>query len=483
MNEIIVVGGGTAGWLAALYCNHFAKDFNVTVIESTHDIIGAGEGTVPQFVEALEMLDISPMHLITETHGTIKQGIKFTDWNSEKGSYDHMFCAHEEINHNPCNVSPSLIPIHMLHGISKDIPVSETIMTSHLNAKGKAPFYFEDDDARGTVKTQAAPYALHFNARLLADFLKEKARERGVNWIQDDIIDIEKDEKGNIKKLVSDSRKYGCDFVYDCTGFSRVIISKMNAKWIPAKKTVDTAIPFVVFHGDTTLPSYTESIAMKHGWMWVIPTLDRYGCGYTYDSDCATEDEIKQEILEKFPDAKIPGKVISFESGYYETPWVNNCIAAGLSAGFIEPLEATSILSTTQQLLESLISPVYLLELCQKRINHYNNDWCNMSSEIHEFVYMHYCTDRDDTPFWRQFKKNEDCVLFINDYLTSVFGIPSRLQVMQGINSLDEKMYKKIYNSMNMSNKNIDYLFDKWKQILNDVSDNCVPNSYEQVEI
>lgn len=489
MKHIVILGGGTAGWLTALFCKKFVSNAEITVIESSQiGILGAGEGTVPHFVmTVLELLEIPVGELFKRCDATVKLGIRFTNWNGNGESYFHTFHQDEDIYGNPCNVRPSYVPINFLHTIKEGFTIASTTLPYMLCEQLKNSFIINNDGIELTNN-----YALHFDAKLLAIFLKEIAISRGVNYI-DDIIDGVHIDGDIVKSLKSKNNEYLCDIIYDCSGFSKFVIGKLNAKWHSYKnhKTVDSAMPFIVPHNDTALPPFTDSVALKYGWAWIIPTQERYGCGYVFDSEFVSEEEIRAEILENFPTAKILGKVFKFDSGYYENPWVGNCIAVGLAAGFIEPLEATSIFGTSLAVIESLIMPNKLLKLDEIYKKQFNDNWAALSKEIHDFVYLHYMTKRQDTAFWKKFSEKappdtlridldkwEKYPIGSTDLLTRFFNISSWYQVMQGIDKLPQHIYKDVYDSMTFNKEGIAYLWEKDLDAKRNIVQRCALNEY-----
>lgn len=492
MKKVVVVGGGAAGWFTALFAKKYLPNCEVSVIESSQiGILGAGEGTVPHILDILEMIDVDPMRIVRFCDATTKHGIRFTNWNGDGEAYFHVFHNNDDLHGHPCNIRQSYVPIQVLESIMQNEHISESTLQHMMCKELKNPFIWKDE-AIDIVDH----YALHFDAKLLAVFLRETALERGVK-IFDDIINHVEIENNIVKKLKSNTKEYECDIVYDCSGFRKTIISKLNPTWVSYKdhETVNRAIPFVIELNpdETLLPPFTESIAMKYGWCWAIPTQTRIGCGYTFDSNLASDEEIIEEIKKTFPAAKIPGKVFEFNSGYYSNPWIGNCIAIGLSAGFIEPLEATSIFSTTLSIVESIIMPNKLFELDEIYINEFNKKWANISSEIHDFVYLHYITKRKDTKFWQKFsiensppslKKDLDkwskYPLGISDVTTRFFNASSWYQVMQGTKMLPEQVYKDLYKSMTFNKEFTNKQFFKDKYYKEDLVLQMIDNDYSE---
>jgi tryptophan halogenase len=358
--KYVIVGGGTAGWLTALFLNKTFPDGEVTVIaDSKIGILGAGEGTTPQFVDFIKRLDITPEDLFANAKATIKNGIKFTNWNGDEDYYYHRF-------------------------------------TNNLSA-------------------------LHFDARLLAAYLQKISLERGVKLIDDEVISIEKNESNNVSGFKLKSNNFvPADFVFDCSGFRRLIIGEFyGVKWndysniVPAKR----AIPFFLENDNINLPPYTESIALKYGWMWKIPVQGRYGCGYVFDSNLTTDEEALKEIEDYVGHKVTPPKIFNFRAGTYDLACVNNCIAIGLSSGFIEPLEATSIWVQVFALELFLEHQKGIIEGDVAHIKQYNDKIKLINDDILNFIYFHYITKRKDTNFWKQFVSNNSVPTRIKNIL------------------------------------------------------------------
>jgi len=376
MIKIVVVGGGTAGWLTALFAKEKIPYSDVTVIASSEiGILGAGEGTTPPFIDYLKSVNIDPDDVIRNCRGTIKNGIRFVNWNGDGEYYYHLFSKKDNSN-------------------------VEQRLTDHN--------YVNYDN--NFEKTDALE-GLHFDARLLATFLESKGIERGIKLIDDEVEKIVDDADGYITQLnLKSGINLECDFVFDCSGFKRLIIGKhFNAKWnsyhehLPANR----AMPFFIDNtNEIELPPFTDAIAMKYGWMWRIPVQGRYGCGYVFDKKFATDEEIKAEIEEYVGHEITVPRVFDFSAGSYENTWIKNCIAIGLSTGFTEPLEATSIwiqTSSFKLLTQKLKGIIFKDSEC---IESYNSSLRNMNTDIVNFLHLHYLTKRTDTEFWRNFRTN-----------------------------------------------------------------------------
>jgi tryptophan halogenase len=392
----VVVGGGTAGWLTALYVKKKFPYGDVTVIASSKiGILGAGEGTTPQFLEFLDEVDIPVSEIIKNCGATFKNGIKFTNCNGDSEYYYHGF--KEDIT-----LDPELSYLH-LEKIAQGENLDEFNFTQHISEKQRVKYRKQDLEKFGGD-------ALHFNARELAQYFERVATSRGVKLIDAELVDILSDEDKNITGFnLNDDTSIDADFVFDCTGFQRLIIGKFyNSKWISYKESlpVNRAIPFFLDNDSKDLPPYTESIAMKYGWMWKIPVQGRYGCGYVFDKNLVSDDDIKKEIEDYIGHPVTFLTVFNFEAGAYEQVWIKNCCAVGLSAGFIEPLEATSIWVQIQTLRFFVQSFSGYLQGRDLSVEYLNVNIQRMNKVILNFLYYHYITKRTDTTFWSDFTKD-----------------------------------------------------------------------------
>jgi tryptophan halogenase len=397
----VVVGGGTAGWLTALYVKKKFPYGEVTVIASSKiGVLGAGEGTTPQFLEFLDEVDIPVSEIIKHCAATFKNGIKFTNWNGDGEYYYHGF--KESGTLDPDHANTSISYLH-LEKIAQGKNLDEFNFTQHISEKQKVKYRKEDLEKFGGD-------ALHFNARELAHYFETVGISRGITLIDDEVVDILSNEDGNITGFnLNAGPRVDADFVFDCTGFQRLIIGKFyNSKWISYKDSlpVNRAIPFFLNNDSTDLPPYTESIAMKYGWMWKIPVQGRYGCGYVFNKNLVSDDDIKKEIEDYIGHPVTFPTVFNFEAGAYDQVWIKNCCAIGLSSGFIEPLEATSIWVQIQTLRFFVQSFGGYLKGRDASVEYLNVNVQRMNRVILNFLYLHYITKRTDTLFWKDFTKD-----------------------------------------------------------------------------
>ena len=415
--NIVVVGGGTAGWLTALYAKKIYKDDNIVLVESEEiGILGAGEGSTPDIIGFMNFLDISLENLIKNCNATIKNGIKFTNWSKERGSYFHPFQSMSQASNdynfylnnnfveNDTNFS------HYCASLNNQ-QFKDYVLVEKFSNNFQVP-YIENNNIINM--NSLSKISIHLDANLLAKYLKLLGESRGILRIEGIVDEILEDSNGYIHTIKTKEDEIKCDFVFDCSGFKKLIIGKhYKSKWksyskyLPAKK----ALPFFL-EIDKNIPPYTEAIAMDYGWMWKIPLQSRYGCGYVFDSDFISDEEAKKEIesylgFEPIYPRKNKG-AFNFEAGCFEQIWNKNCLAVGLSSGFLEPLEATSIMQLIMVLTKFMSDKQNLTtknSLVKKR---FNDMYLEETQEIVNFLYLHYVTNKTNTSFWKNFTKNNE---------------------------------------------------------------------------
>lgn len=354
MKNIVIVGGGTAGWLTALYIKKFWDNINIKVIASSKiGILGAGESTTPNFAGVLNDLDINEIDFINNTNATIKVGNDFINWRGDGKSVVHKFMGKD----------PKVSTIH----------------------------------------------GFHFDAQLVAKYFKNIAIERDIEYIDEKIESFIQSLNGDVNKIVlSNNTTVESDFIFDCSGFSRLLIGNLyKEKWISYKKflTIDSALAFFLPQEKiltNSMHHHTKSTALKYGWMWQAPLKHRWGCGYAFDSNYIDVKQAKSEVEEYLGREISIVKTFGFNPGTYEKVWVNNCIAIGLSASFLEPLESTSLL-TTIMMLRKLKETNFNLNLRDD----FNRFVAKVNEQNLSFIRYQYMCDRSDSSYWVN-QKNVD---------------------------------------------------------------------------
>jgi len=409
--KIVIVGGGTAGWLAALFLanknirNDNWVPYDITVIESSKiGIIGAGEGTTGIMVDTIlnklkNLKGLSEREFFKRSNSTIKLGLDCKDWDGVGTSYYEPLQTTKTAN--------SIIDIHYLMAV-KYGKAYESVQNALLWEENKVPFINKTYNSIGG-------YAYHFDAYKVADYLKEVAIMNGVKHIDGEVDNLDIDSKhGYLRSVkIKDTGEFvDGEFWIDASGFNRVLIDQMGGGWVDYRKWLpcNSAMPYIhkFEEGEVLRPS-TMAWAQKNGWMWQIPTQERYGCGYVYDDRFVSDEQAHKELEETTGRKIDPIKVIKFKSGRLEKAWVNNVLAVGLSSNFLEPLEATSIHGTIAMLdmfCNFHLSPMSSVTIQPVGIKKFNEYFGYMIDEFRDLVQMHYMTKRNDTPFW-QFVQND----------------------------------------------------------------------------
>lgn len=387
LDSATVVGGGTAGFVAALILKTRFPHMKVEVIRSTKiGIIGVGEGSTEHWSEFMKYIGVNFREVIAECDATFKAGIMFSNWGKED------FLHSTSADFDRLNGQSYFIYSHI---ISNQRPKHE--MNPHRVWKDVVPSRFADEE------NDHSPYnQFHFNTNKLNEFLTKTAIEKDIKVVDDEILDVILNEDGEISLLKGNKKDYTADFFIDSTGFKRVLIGKLGAKWESHSKYLKMKSAIVFPTGATSnYPLWTLAKAMDYGWRFRIPTQGRYGNGYIFDSDYISADQAKEEIDKEFGyDVEI-GKQINFDPGALDLAWIKNCVAVGLSGNFIEPLEATSIGTSIQQMFLLMHR---LPNYNEKTIERYNKDLKGIMNNIRDFIVLHYITKKDNTQFWVDLK-------------------------------------------------------------------------------
>lgn len=400
LKVIAIIGGGAAGWMTAAALSRMLQPQNVQIklVESEQiGTVGVGEATIPDIANFNLMLGINEQEFLAATQGTFKLGIEFRDWGKLGDKYFHPFGGH--------GVDMNGIDFHQYWLHSKQNGNSAALEDYSICAVAAkhSKFMLPDNNPKSVLSHLR--YAYHFDASAYAAFLRQYAHQRGVERIEGNIEKVNLAPlSGHIQNVVlANSQIIEADFFFDCSGFNALLLDKtLGVKfknwshWLPCNRAQAVAC-----ERTETLPPYTVSTAKKAGWQWRIPTQHRTGNGHIYCSNFISDDEANQVLLAGL-DAKPLGeaRTIHFQTGCREQFWVKNCIGIGLSSGFLEPLESTSIFLIQQGITRfiSLYPDGNLSEIIQKE---YNRLMTREFDQVRDFIILHYhATKRDDSPFW-----------------------------------------------------------------------------------
>jgi flavin-dependent dehydrogenase len=416
--KIIIAGAGTAGWIAAYFISKAnPNEHDITVIESSKiGIIGAGEGSTGSMLDLLSgkyfpySIDIE--EFLSKTDGTHKLGIYHQNWNGDGEGYfapidaSNTWAEHEDY-----------------------------IFKYAYSTFGKNKMHIASPIGQQYEAKQPENFALHFDGHKVGQYFKEKCLEDGVKVIDTVIKDAVLGNDDNIKSVITeDGIELDAEFFIDCTGFKRILMNKLDTKWVSYKEylPVDTAMPFLIDYDEgEEIPLYTKATALNAGWMWTIPLQSRKGCGYVFDSNYITKEQAQQEVEEYLGRKITPIKFINFDGGRNEVLWKNNVLALGLSAAFAEPLEATSIHSTITQLyfFNEYLTSNRDSTVTESNQESYNKKMTRLYDLNFDFISYHYQGQRNDTDFWKDIKAKDRVTPNAKIYLDrSKHKIPSILE-------------------------------------------------------
>jgi tryptophan 7-halogenase len=400
IRSIAIVGGGTAGWMAASMLARALPGTrtSITVVESPDiAIIGVGEATIPPIIDLLRFLSIDEADFVRHTEATYKLGIKFVDWKAVGESYWHPFGTFGA----PVIRRPFYHAWHKARAAGLPLRFNDYSPCAALGDEFK--FRFPDPT---TPDSPAAGlrYALHFDAVLVAKYLRTYAQRLGVARMERTVAGASRRDDGFLDELkFSDGSALKADLYIDCSGFRGVLIEQvLGAGYVDWNSMLpcDRAVAAPSATSGKRAP-YTQSFARGAGWQWRIPLQHRTGNGYVYSSQFCSDEEAGADLLAVIGSPLADPRFLRFTTGRRKVFWSGNCVALGLASGFLEPLESTSI-----HLVSSGI--YHLLEhypdthFDQSNIDSYNAEVTYEFERIRDFIVLHYClTQREDTPLWR----------------------------------------------------------------------------------
>jgi tryptophan halogenase len=400
IKSIAIVGGGTAGWLAASILARAlpGTGIGITVVESA-DIgtVGVGEATIPPIIDTLRFLSINEQDFIHHTQATYKLGIKFSDWKLPGHAYWHPFGTFGA----PINRRPFYHCWQRARAAGLELNFNDFSLCATLGDAGK--FRFPDpspESAAGGLR-----YALHFDAMLVAKYLRSYAERLGAVRLERTVAGATRSADGALDELkFADGSALKADFYIDCSGFRGVLIEQVLGTgyqdWshmLPCDRAV--AFPTASRPGR---PTYTHSLARAAGWQWRIPLQHRIGNGYVYSSSQVSDEQALEDLRGIVgASALAEPRFLRFVTGRRKLYWNRNCIALGLASGFLEPLESTSIHLVTSALYR-LLEHFPDRGFDQTNIDSYNAELIAENEQICDFIVMHYhLTQRQDTELWR----------------------------------------------------------------------------------
>ncbi len=424
IKSIVILGGGSAGWMVASALSKIigTNQFNITLVESESiGTVSVGEATIPQIRAFNEMIGIDENDFLKFTQGTFKQGIEFRNWRDKGHAYMHPFGPYgnnlggvpfhhywlkQQIENSPNNSSQSFsdkaYTDDLLDYCYEGVAAKNNRFTRPVNVPN-TPMY-------------SVNYAFHFDATLYAKYLRQFSEKLGVKRIEGLVKDVKRNsDSGFIKSLEIKTSKeneqsISGDLFIDCSGFKGVLIENvMNSgfedwrHWLPCDSAVAQASESI-----NEIKPYTVSTAHQSGWQWEIPLQSRIGNGNVFSSRYMSKDDAVKHLHENIPSEKIgEPRFLHWVNGKRRKSWIKNCVAIGLSAGFLEPLESTG-LQLIQASINRLLSLFPNKEFRQADIDAFNRFADTEIKQIRDFIILHYkVTNRTDSAFWNYCREME----------------------------------------------------------------------------
>ncbi len=404
VRKLVIVGGGTAGWVtAAAFAKLLGSNLAIELVESEAiGTVGVGEATIPQIIRLNGILGLDEADFLRSTYGTFKLGIEFHNWGRKGDRYLHTF--------GDTGLNLNSVPFHQYwrrHAAKHPDAPDLWHYSLHQQAANEAKFAHLDKV--GNTAMTGLAYAYHFDASLYAQYLRAYSEARGVTRTEGIVKSVQRDaESGDIVSItLENGQPIAGDFFIDCTGFRALLLGQELgvgyrdwSKWLPCDRA--QAVPSERLE---RLVPYTRATAHSAGWQWRIPLQHRTGNGHVYSSGFISDEEAGETLMANLPTKALADpRPIRFTTGRREQFWSHNCVAIGLSGGFLEPLESTSI-----HLIQAHVSRLIQLfprggDASNERLE-YNRRCAAEFEQIRDFLILHYHqTEREDSEFWRYCK-------------------------------------------------------------------------------
>lgn len=444
IRSIVIVGGGTAGWMTAAYLNAaFGARIRVTLVESAAvSRIGVGEATFSTIRHFFDYLGLDEKDWLPRCAGSYKLGIRFQDWTRKGEHFYHPFERMRTVEGFP-------LADWWLKLGDRAAPMDRScFLTSALSEARRSPRMLDGSLfvsgldgslGRSTLDEQRAqfPYAYHFDADRVAEYLCDHAVRRGVRRVVDDVVRIGRDERGWVTEVTTAGHgPLAGDLFVDCTGFRSLLLGgELDEPFesfqdvLPNNRAVALRVPR---EDHATTAPYTTATALSAGWMWTIPLYRRDGNGYVYSDEFISPEEAERELRAAVAPGRddLPANHVQMRIGRHRRSWVHNCVAIGLSSAFVEPLESTGIFFI-QHAIEQLVKHFPDEHFDPALVAAYNTRINRAVDGVKEFLILHYkAAGRSDTPYWKATADRE-----------MPSGIAARLELAQVRLLDDETIY------------------------------------------
>lgn len=404
--SIVILGGGTAGWMAAnLFAHRLkGKPVKVSLVESPDiGIIGVGEGSTPTLRRFFSDLDIPESTWMAECNATYKVSIRFKGWSPGMGpeAYSHPFISQlDTFSERPFHVNCRTRRL----GLDVVTSPDKFLFNGYLAEQGLAPVTPDNFPFR-------IEYGYHFDSGKLGEFLKQRALQQSVNHIQTNVESATTQQNGDIAALrTKDGSTIDGDFFVDCSGFRSLLLQNtLGVKFRSFKDNLfNDAAVVLPTEALSTPPVETCATALSTGWTWKIPLTNRTGNGYVYSQDYLSADNAEEELRRHLGllDSDVEARHLNMRVGQTEQHWSHNCLGLGLSQGFIEPLEATA-LHLVQIGIETFLDAFIGGEMTDKNRDSFNEAMTERFERVRDYIVAHYkLNTRDDSDYWRDNRNN-----------------------------------------------------------------------------
>ena len=432
--KVIVLGGGSAGWISACLIARAWGDGNVTVIESPAiGIIGVGEGSTPQLKAFFDLIGVAEAEWMPACDATYKLGIRFTGWSERPGygSYFHPFPGPTDLHTEGAFYQNCALA---RRGVEVAAHPDDFFLASQLAAQGKGPHASD-------TSPFAPSYGYHFDAHKLGAFLRDHAVAQGVTHLERKVSRVELNDQGDVAALLcEDGERVGGDLFVDCSGFASIIAQQaLGEPFQPFADNLfnDSAVVMPTPRRDSYRPQ-TEAVAMAAGWRWSIPLTTRIGNGYVYSSRHISDEDAERElrIALGLQESEVPARLLRMKVGRVEHSWTRNCLVAGLAQGFLEPLEATALHIVIATALE-FISAFEAGGFTPQHRDQFNASIAERIDGVRDYIVAHYrLSQRSDTAYWRENAANQKLSPGLKAMMTAWF-------THQDIGAANEQAYPK----------------------------------------
>ena len=404
--QLVILGGGTAGWMAA---NLFAKlipkeQVSVTLVESADiGIVGVGEGSTPTLKRFFQLIDVAEESWMPACNATYKVNIRFVDWSPQSANKDY---CHPFISQVDTFTERAFAMNCMTRrlGLDTETVPHKFLLNGVLAEQGKGPLTPENFPFR-------MEYGYHFDSYLLGGYLRDVAISRGVQRIEATVDNVRQHQNGDVAELVlTNGQTVSGDFFIDCSGFASVLMQKtLNVEFSSfATNLFNNSAVVIPTETTNPLPVETRATALSNGWAWSIPLQNRTGNGYVFSDDFISADDAELELRQHLGvDSSVTARHLKMRVGQLQQHWVKNCLGIGLSQGFIEPLEATA-LHLVQTCIEMFIDNWQGANFSDKNQNEFNRKTSERFERVRDYIVAHYkLNTREDSEYWQANRENE----------------------------------------------------------------------------